>query len=61
MSGPSTTSTTLTADDPTSTTTNAKESIDLTEVRYALDALDALLGGLDSHIGSVDLDEGEAP
>ena len=57
----STTSTTLADDRPASTTTSPTESISLEEVRDALDALDALLGDLDSHIGSVDLDEGETP
>lgn len=56
-----TTSTTHTADGPASTTTNPAESIDLAEVRDALDVLDALFGDLDDHIGSVDLDEGETP
>ena len=58
---PSTTSTTALDGSPTSTTTNPTETIDLTEVRDALDALDDLFGDLDSHIGSVDLDEGETP
>ncbi len=57
----STTSTRLVADGPASTTTNPAEPIALEEVRDALDALDALLGDLDSQIGSVDLDEGETP
>ena len=58
---PATTSTASVDQGPTSTTTNPTESIDLTEVRDALDALDDLFGDLDSHIGSVDLDEGETP
>ena len=57
----STPSTTLAADGPSPTTTNPAESIDLAGVREALDALDTLFGDLDSHIGSVDLDEGETP
>ena len=57
----SATSTTAVAGSPTSTTTNPTESIDFAEVQEALDALDALFGDLDRHIGSVDLDEGEAP
>ena len=57
----STTSTALTTDGPSPTTTNPAESIDLEEVREALDALDTLFGDLDNHIGSVDLNEGETP
>lgn len=60
-SSPGTPSATVTSDGPPSTTTSTGESIDLAEVRDLLDALDALLGGLDSHIDSVDLEEGETP
>ena len=58
---PSTTSTTVVPDSTSSANTNPAESIDLAEVRDALDALDALFGDLDTHIGSVDLEEGATP
>ncbi len=60
-STPATSSTTLGTDGPSPTTTNPAQSIDLAGVREALDALEALFGGLDDHIGSVDLNEGETP
>lgn len=54
-----TTSTTL-GDAPTTTTT-LTGAIDLTEVRDALEDLDALFGELDVDIGEIDLEEGETP